>query len=145
MEQDCTKCGAILTEHIPKMACGNSCHECGRYAYFADQPFYLYLLTNQPLMLHKVGIGSVGKDKNHLKRLIQDGWTVYGLWHAGKKGKTFQWEQAVFKQLQARFSAMESDSPGFVGRWDGHWVESVSAQAISASAIAELIKKIVLT
>lgn len=143
MAQSCTKCEAILTEHIPKIPCGNSCHECGRYAFFADQPSYLYLLTNQQLKLHKIGIGTIGKDKNHLEQLLQDGWTVYGLWHAGDKGRTFQWEQAVFKQLQARFSAIASDFPGFVGRRDRHWVESISEQAISASAIAELIKKIV--
>jgi ribosomal protein S27AE len=143
-QRDCTKCGAILTQHILKVLCGSSCLECGRYAYFADQPSYLYLLTNQQLKLHKIGIGSVGKDKDRLQQLVESGWSVHGLWHESSERKTFQWEQEVFKQLKIKLSLTRSETPDLMGRRDRSWSESVSADAISVSEITKLITKIIL-
>lgn len=140
MGHECTKCSAIHTEQIQKVACGNSCRECGRYAYFADEPSYLYLLTNPSLDLHKIGISTVGKDKNYLQKLILAGWIVYGLWHTSEKRKTFQWEQAIFKELKVEIDPV---THGFIGKSDKHWVESVSAQTISLTALADLISKVI--
>ena len=142
MERDCTRCGAIHTEHIATVAYGNSCNECGRYAFLAGEPSYLYLLTNVQLKLHKVGIGTVGKDKDHLEQLIQTGWKVHGLWHAVDKGQTFQWEKEVFKQLQSQFDS--AGAAGFIGRSDRHWFESVSAAAISLNSLTHLMSTVVL-
>lgn len=139
--QDCTKCGAILTEYIPTVACGNSCNECGKYAYAADEPSYLYLLTNVQLGQHKIGIGTVGKDKNRLQELIEAGWALHSMWHAVDKGQTFQWEKEVFKQLQAQFDS--AGASGFIGRSDGHWFEGVSAQAISITSLSHLMSTVV--
>jgi len=140
---DCAKCGAVLTELISSVRCGNSCVECGRYAYRVHQPSYLYLLTHEQLKLHKIGIGTVGKDKGHLQQLIHDGWTVHGIWHSSDKRKTFQWEAATFKELAKVIPANSSKLLGLVGRRDRHWAESVGADAITVSALAHLISKIV--
>lgn len=143
MQHDCSKCGAVLTEHISTVACGHSCRECGRYAYFADQPSYLYLLTNEKLQFHKIGIGTVGKDKNRLQELIMAGWVVYGIWHEGDKGKIYEWEQKVFKELTVQLSTNGLESEAFVGRSDRHWIENISAHVISVSALAQIISAIV--
>lgn len=140
---DCTKCGELLTPRIPKVACGSNCRECGRYSYRANQPSYLYLLTHQQLKLHKIGIGTVGKDKGHLQQLINEGWTAHGLWHERDKRRTFQWERTVFEQLKLKLPLTGQERPGLIGRWDRSWVESVSAQAISVSALAQLISQVV--
>jgi hypothetical protein len=100
-------------------------------------------LTHQQLKLHKIGIGTVGKDKNRMQQLIQEGWIVHGLWHEGSKRKTFLWEQEIFKQLKVKFSSFESHVPGLMGRSDRNWSESVSAEAISVSEIVKLISLIV--
>ena len=140
---NCAKCGAVLTEHISSVRCGNSCAECGRYAYLVHQPSYLYLLTHEQLKLHKIGIGTVGKDKGHLQQLIHDGWTVHGIWHNSDKRKAFQWEAATFKELAKVISANSSKLLGLVGRRDRHWAESVSGDVITVSALAHLMSKIV--
>lgn len=139
---DCLKCGAVLTPHIPKVVCGGNCRECGRYAYFVEQPSYLYLLTNQQLKSHRVGIGTVGKDKDHLAKLLEAGWLVHGIWHGNDKRKTFQWEKEVFEVIKAKLSLSTSDLSDSMGRWDRSWSESVSAEAISVSEIAKLITKV---
>lgn len=104
---------------------------------------YLYLLTNVQLGQHKIGIGTVGKDKNRLQELIQAGWVTNGMWHASDKRKCYQWEKEVFRQLRERFDLADPDMPGFVGRSDGHWFESVSAQAISITELSQLISSVV--
>jgi hypothetical protein len=142
-QQGCTKCGELLTPFIPTVACGSNCHECGKYRYRADQLSYLYLLTHQQLKLHKIGIGTVGKDKGHLEQLIGQGWTVHGLWHESDKRATFQWERTIFEQLEIKLSLVAPRSPGFIGKLDKHWVESISAKAISVSVLAQLISTIV--
>lgn len=139
---DCQKCGAILTEHIPSVRCGSSCPECGRYAFFPDQPSYLYLLTHEQLKLHKIGIGTVGSDKDLLQKLIGEEWQVQGLWHHQDKRKTFQWEKAIFKELAALISSRGPETPGFIGNRDQHWVQSISADVITISALIKLASKI---
>lgn len=140
MELECTKCSSLLSEHIQKVVCGSSCRECGRYAHFADEPSYLYLATNSSLDLHKIGIGIVGKDKEYLQKLILADWVIYGLWHTGEKRKTFQWEKAIFKKLKTE---IDPATQGFIGKSDRHWVESISAQTISLTDLADLISKVI--
>lgn len=104
---------------------------------------YLYLLTNAQLGQHKIGIGTVGKDKNRLQELIQAGWAIHSMWHASDKRKSYQWEKEVFRELKERFELAGPDLPGFIGRSDGHWFEGVSAQAISITELAQLISTVV--
>lgn len=108
-----------------------------------NQSSYLYLLTHPQLKLHKIGIGTAGKDKGHMQQLIDQGWVSHALWHESDKQRTFQWEKEIFKQLQLRFAKAAPDSPGFVGKSDRHWFESVSAQAISLAELEKLIAKVV--
>jgi len=108
-----------------------------------EQSSYLYLLTHPQLKLHKIGIGTTGKDKGRMQQLIDQGWESHGLWHDSEKRITFQWEKEIFKQLQLHFAKAAPDTPGFVGQSDRHWFESVSAEAISVTALAQIITKIV--
>jgi hypothetical protein len=142
-ERDCQRCGAVFSQHISTVLCGNSCPECARYAYFSDQLSYLYLLTNAQLKLHKIGIGTVGKDKNRMEQLISEGWTAHGLWHDGSTRKVFSWEQEIFTQVKARLLSDGREIADFTGRWEKNWSESIDAAAISVLEIAKLISKIV--
>lgn len=108
-----------------------------------DMDSYLYLLTNVQLGQHKIGIGTVGKDKNRLQELIHAGWANHGMWHASDKRKCYQWEKEVFRQLKVRFDVTDPDVPGFIGRSDGHWFEGVSAKAISTKELSDLMSTVV--
>jgi hypothetical protein len=108
-----------------------------------DQSSYLYLLSHPQLRLHKIGIGTTGKDKGRLQQLIDQGWISEGKWQNSDKRKTFQWEKEIFKQLQLRFAKAAPDAPGFVGKSDRHWFEAVSAEAISLAELSDLISKVV--
>lgn len=78
-----------------------------------------------------------------MQRLVGDGWKVHGLWHHHDKRTTFQWEKAIFKELEVLISLQNPAVEGFVGKRDGHWVESVSADAISLAALSKIVAKIV--
>jgi hypothetical protein len=108
-----------------------------------EQPFYLYLLTHKELRLHRIGIGTTGKDKGQLEKLIDQGWLLHGIWHDSDKRKTFQWEKEAFKQLQNHFSKASPELQGFVGKSDRHWFEGISADAISLPVITTLISQVI--
>lgn len=108
-----------------------------------DQSSYLYLLTHPQLKLHKIGIGTAGKDKGRMQQLNDQGWVCSGLWHDSQKRTTFQWEKEIFKQLQLRFAKAAPGTPGFVGKSDRHWFEGISAQVISLTELEQLIARVV--
>lgn len=143
LEEICTQCRDLINPQIPAVSCGSNCLECGRYAHASDEPAYLYLLTHPKRKLHKIGIGTVGKDKGQIQNLINEGWLVHGIWHDRDKRRTFNWEREIFRQLEVKSSSLQSDEAGLMGRRDRSWVESVSAQFISVSALALQISKIV--
>jgi len=133
----------MLRPEIPKVVCGSDCRECGQYSYDGAKPSYLYLLTHPDNRLHRVGIGTIGKDKGYLEKLINDGWLVHGLWHDSDKRRTFSWEKEIFRQLEARYPSEQFDESILVGRRDKSWVEGINADLISLSALEALVKKIV--
>jgi hypothetical protein len=108
-----------------------------------EKASYLYLLTQPELRVHKVGIGTRGKDKGRLQDLIDQGWISHGIWSHGDKQKTFQWEREVFTKLEIRFARASEDTPGFLGKSDKHWFEGISADAISVEELSDLISKVV--
>jgi hypothetical protein len=104
---------------------------------------YLYLLTHPDLNLHKVGIGTVGKDKGRMQQYLDQGWLSQGIWRHSDKRRTFQWEKEIFAQLQQRFTKLNNGETGFVGKSDKHWFEGVSAGAISSGELSRLISTVV--
>ena len=138
----CEKCLSMLSSVVERVRAGDSCRECGRYRFQSNEPSYLYLLTHPILKLHQVGIGTIGKDKGRLEKLLKEGWVAFGIWH-GDKGKTFQWEKKVFALLKERLQPVGASVPDPMGTWVGTWAESISADAISASEIEKIISKII--
>jgi hypothetical protein len=104
---------------------------------------YLYLLSHLELKVHKVGIGTRGRDKGRLQDWIDQGWVSHGIWSHGDRQKSFQWEREVFSKLGIRFAQASKDAPGFLGRSDKHWFEGISADAISVEELSDLISKVV--
>jgi hypothetical protein len=109
----------------------------------AEQQSYLYLLTHERLQLHKVGIGTVGKDKGLLRALTEQGWSIQGTWCDSDKRQTFRWERAIYKELEAHIASLDLKEPALTGRRDKHWVEYISASAISLAAITELMERVI--
>jgi hypothetical protein len=95
------------------------------------------------LKLHKVGIGTDGKDKGRMQQLIDQGWLSQGLWRHSDKHRTFQWEKEIFHQLEQRFASANLEIPGLIGKSDKHWFEHISAQAISTVELTALISQVV--
>lgn len=109
----------------------------------SPHPFYLYLVTHPHLMLHKIGIGTKGKDKGHLESLVGQGWEILGLWSDKNKHKPFQWEKLIFERLEAKAAEMDLVKPGLVGKRDKHWVEIITTELISGPDVTQLIQSVV--
>ena len=138
----CEKCLFMLSPVVEKVLAGNSCKECGRYRFDPNELSYLYLLTHPTLKLHQVGIGTIGKDKGRLEKLLKEGWIAFGIWH-GDQRTTFLYEKKVFAQIKKIVSGKDSPGADPMGKWVDTWSESISADAISVQEIAKIITKIV--
>lgn len=142
MTFECAKCLFLLSPVVEKVLAGDSCRECGRYRFQSSELSYLYLLTHPILRLHQVGIGTVGKDKGRLKKLLTEGWTAFGIWH-GDQRTTFLWEARIFAAIKKSANFQDSDGVDPMGKWVDTWSESISADAISALEIEKIITKII--
>lgn len=139
---ECEKCRASVSLVVVKILAGNTCPECGRYRFESSEPSYLYLLTEPTLKLHKVGIGTAGKDKGRLEQLLKDGWVAYGIWHSNQR-TTFLWEKKIFAEIKKLISSQVSPAVEPFGKWVDTWSESISADAIAVTEIEKIISKIV--
>lgn len=138
----CEECLFMRSPVVEKVLAGNSCKECGRYRFVPSEPSYLYLMTHPTLKLHQVGIGTIGKDKGRLDKLLKEGWLAFGIWH-GDQRTTFLYEKKVFAQIKKIVSGKNFQGVDPMGKWVDTWSESISADVISASEIEKIITKIV--
>lgn len=142
IHSECNRCSALVSPIVEKVLAGDSCKECGRYSFKAGLPSYLYLLTHPTLKLHQIGIGTVGKDKDRLAKLLIDGWIAFGIWH-GDRRTTFLWEKKIFTAIKKILTPRQNDGVAPFGKWVVTWSESISAEAISASEIEKIIAKVI--
>lgn len=142
MEQShyqCEKCDLILSHFVEKVQPIQNCNECGRYSFKESEPSYLYLITHPQLKLHKVGIGTVGKDKNRLQTFVSQGWVVAGLWHEKSKELTFKYETQFFSRLKTMVESNPALNTDATGKWLDMWSESIDAEQIPLPIVLEMI------
>lgn len=139
LDNSCNKCDLKLSNFIEKVQPSQNCHGCGRYAFKENEPSYLYLITHPELKLHKVGIGTVGKDKNRLQSFVTEGWIVAGLWHEESKERTFKYETQFFTRLKELTKNDPALGIAATGKWVGMWAESIDAEKIPLSVVLEMI------
>lgn len=140
-DNSCDKCDLKLSHFIEKVQPSQNCNECGRYAFKENAPSYLYLITHPGLKLHKVGIGTKGKDKNRLQNFVAEGWIVAGLWHEESKETTFKYEAKFFAHLKELIESDPALGITATGKWVDMWSESIDAEKIPLSVVLEMIAK----
>lgn len=143
MSSTCEKCDFQISPLIQTVTAGSKCAECFRYRYNAAETAFLYLITNQKLNIHKIGIGIAGVQNSKLEEFINSGYQVYGIWHATDKRKTYNWEQQVFKAIKAKLLSKDDNQPDPMGAWVQNWSESIDASAISLLEIERIIQNTV--
>lgn len=139
---DCVRCKKSLVAYLPKVALGDNCRECGKYAFSFEEPAFLYLIFNEQLGEYKIGFGKMGKNRDRLKRDVEAGWSVLTLWHTSDEKKALAWEREVFKALKAQLASSNNDDDP-MGKWVEGWAESIRADSITPIEIRQIIDRVV--
>lgn len=124
----CIKCGKKVSPRYNKVQQrGGGCRWCATKGIDWATPGFVYLVTNETLDSHKVGIRNV--DKRRIEEHTNRGWMLYAERYFGMTDEAFRVEQAIIRwwrselHLPPHLSREEMPQNGYT--------ETVSADAIS--------------
>jgi hypothetical protein len=137
-------CGNIVTPEYSSINSGNGgCKYCAEYGFQYSKPAYLYLITNEELNAHKIGIANTAKIKksDRLHRYRHHGWTVVKIWDFPNGKIAEEIENTVLLHLRENLGIPSYLSVHEMGGQRGH-TETVSADAISLLELERIIVKV---
>ena len=93
-------CGKIVSPTYGSVKAGGGCKYCQIGGINLLAPAYLYLITNESLSSHKVGIGGFDSSIDRLDKHIKQGWKTYGRLDLDTAEEAYEIEQAVLGWLR---------------------------------------------
>lgn len=143
-KSQCLKCNRTVypTHHMVSQRSGG-CRYCAKKGIDFTLPAYIYLITNNELQAHKIGIGGEYANEDRLWDHTKQGWTLY-------KKKTFLTaDKALFvEQLLLKWLREDRGLPTFLSKEQmpqKGWTETVDASEMDLptiwSKVEELSKK----
>ena len=130
----CLKCNKIVnpTYHQVSQRFGG-CKYCANYGLNFNKPAFLYLVTNEFLNSHKLGIGGESARENRLVEHTREGWLLYKKLTLENANEIYELEQKILKWLRD-----EMKFPPHLNKEQmpqSGWTETVDADLISLPAI----------
>jgi hypothetical protein len=122
-----------VTPEYSSINSGNGgCKYCAEYGFQYSKPAYLYLITNEELNAHKIGIANPAKIKksDRLHRYRHHGWTVVKIWDFPNGKIAEEIENELLLHLRVNLGIPPYLSISEMGGHGGH-TETVSAESIS--------------
>jgi hypothetical protein len=102
----------------------------------------LYLITNQKLNAHKVGIGNIRERNDRVKQFNKKGWITFKIWKTDSGTTAFAIEQEVFRILRKDMKLPIYLSKSEMPITGGH-AETVSADSITLLELEKIIKRVI--
>lgn len=137
------KCGNIVYPKFNSISIGGGgCITCAPFGINMETASYLYLITNNELNSHKVGIGNHKKTNDRLGRFIKTGWEVHKVWEMKTGRDALRVEKAVFKILRKDMKLPIYLSKENMPKTDGH-SETVGSDSISLLQLEKIINKVI--
>ena len=136
-------CGNIVTPEYSSIKSGNGgCKYCAEYGFQYSKPAYLYLITNEGLNAHKIGIANPAKIKksDRLHRYQHHGWSIIKVWNFPNGKLAEDIENTVLLHLRVNLGIPSYLSASEMGGQRGH-TETVSADAISLLELERVVIK----
>ena len=139
----CLKCGVIVYPKYGSIQSGQGgCINCMPFGINQTTPSYLYLITNQELNAHKVGIGNHKKVQDRLEKFLKKGWKTHKVWQTKTGAEALEIEKVVFKILRKDMKLPIYLSKEDMPKTGGH-AETVDADSITLLEIEKIIKKVI--
>jgi hypothetical protein len=130
----CNKCNKIVTPTYTSIRIGQGgCRYCTNKGLDYNEPAYLYLMTNENLSAHKVGVANHKTRVNRVSEHQKNGWKIYEALDCLDGDSAFQLEQRVLIWLRE-----ERKLPIFLNKHQmpqGGYTETVDASEIGLVTI----------
>ena len=133
-------CGKIVSPTYGSLKGGGGCKYCQIGGINLLAPGYLYLITNELLNSHKIGIGGSFSSQDRLDLHLRQGWKIYKKIDYETAEQAYEIEQAILTWLR-----IDLDLPQYLTREDmpqrGH-TETVDASEIDLPIILAKIQEL---
>jgi recombinational DNA repair protein (RecF pathway) len=140
-KSECLKCNRTVypTHHMVSQRSGG-CRYCAKNGIDFTLPAYIYLITNNELQAHKIGIGGEYANEDRLWDHTKQGWTLY------KKKTYLTADKALFvEQLTLKWLRDERGLPTFLSKEQmpqAGWTETVDASEIDLPTIWSKVEEL---
>ncbi len=141
----CVKCGNVVTPAYAGIVAGQGgCVFCYPAGINLKTPSYLYLISNEMLGSHKIGIGNHKNKKSddRLQKFVKRGWQVFQVWEFETGKEAWKIERLVFKHLRK-----DLNIPAYLTLKDmpvtGGHSETMDAELISLPSLKRMVNKII--
>jgi hypothetical protein len=137
----CNKCKKIVTPTYSSIRIGQGgCRYCTNKGLDYNEPAYLYLMTNEVLAAHKVGVANKKTRANRVNEHKKNGWVIFKTCDFVDGDSAFDVEQKVLLWLRT-----EKNLSSFCSREQmpqGGYTETVDASEIDLVTIWEMVEKL---
>jgi hypothetical protein len=137
----CLRCGEIVKPKYNTVQIGGGgCSNCAPMGMNLTAPSYLYLITNDKLSAHKVGIGNV-QDRKSRDRLFgfgKKGWNTHRVWNFDSGFEAMSVETEVLKVLRKVMELPIYLSKKEMPHTGGH-SETVGADSITLLQLEKIV------
>jgi recombinational DNA repair protein (RecF pathway) len=140
-KSQCLKCNRTVypTHHMVSQRSGG-CRYCAKNGIDFTLPAYIYLITNNELQAHKIGIGGEYANEDRLWDHTKQGWTLYKKKTFLTADKALFVEQSILKWLRE-----ERGLPTFLSKEQmpqAGWTETVDASEIDLPTIWSKVEEL---
>jgi len=137
----CLNCEKIVFPRYDSIKTGQGgCIYCAGRGINMNVPSYLYLITNESLHSHKVGIGNYKKANDRLSKFNQHGWLTYRVWNFKTGGEAWKVETSVFRVIRKELGLPVYLSKIEMPATEGH-TETISSDSITLLELERIIRK----
>lgn len=97
----CLKCGKVVKPRFGGISAGvGGCKFCGPHGLDFNKPAFIYLITNEELNAHKIGVSGLDIQTERLKAHSKYGWKLYKRLNVDTGEAAFLIEQGVLEWLR---------------------------------------------
>jgi hypothetical protein len=137
----CLKCKKTVTPMLASINSGQGgCIYCTPFGLNMTNPSYIYLITNERLGSHKVGIGNHKKLNDRLGRFLNQGWEAHKVWEMETGAEALRIEKSIFKVIRKDLKIPVHLSRSEMPKTEGH-TETVSADTITLMELEKIIAR----
>jgi hypothetical protein len=141
----CLRCGETVIPKYEDILQGQGgCRYCAPKGINMNVPSYIYLITNNELYSHKIGMGNYKKVKadDRLYKFIKRGWQTYKVWQMETGSEAIDIEAKIFKiirnDLKIPVYLSKEQLPVIRGE-----TETINADTITLLELEKIINKVI--